>query len=124
MPGVQWFAPQPHMPGEASHPGSSFGSPAAAQQVLQIFGTGPDGQQIYPASAPVSAPPFGTEFPPQQEQIAFPNPGNHMPAGEQNPGWGDTLNMWSTAPTGFEWEDWNNFTTNMIPRPDEQNPPS
>jgi hypothetical protein len=89
--GVQWFPLQAEMPVDASHPGSAFESPA-----LQMFGMGPDGQQIHPDLVL----PFEAGFAPQQEN-PFPLNVNAMPAGEQNLSWGDTLNRWSTAPTGF-----------------------
>ena len=108
MTGIQWFAPQPDASGlgDGSHPASSFGSPSPAQPVLQhLFGPGTNpSQQVYPSSAP----PFGGGFHPQPQpqpqhaQSGFPNGANGIPAGVQNPTWGDTLNMWSTAPTGFE----------------------
>jgi hypothetical protein len=98
----QWFTSQPDMSGagDGSHPGSTFGSPAPVQPVLQqLFGTGADtSQQVYPQSAPQ----FGGSFAPQDGQDVYPNGANGMPTGVQNHTWGDTLNMWSTAPTGFE----------------------
>lgn len=99
----QWFGPQPNISGAGagSHPGSAYGSPGPAQPVLQqLFGTGAEAsQQVYPQSAP----PFEGSFAPQDGQHVFPNGANGIPtAAVQNPTWGDTLNMWSTAPTGFE----------------------
>lgn len=107
MAGVQevpWFAAQPDMSGDVSHPGSTFGSPATTQPVLQqLFGTGAAGpsQPVY--APPSSAQPYGNtgHFPGQDAQNAFPGGANGIPSGVQNPTWGDTLNMWSTAPTGF-----------------------
>lgn len=102
MAGVQWFAPQPDPSGlgNGNHQGSAFGSPSPAQPVLQhIFAPGTDAsQQVYPTSAPT----FAGGFQPQHAQSGFPNGANGLATGVQNPPWGDTLNMWSTAPTGFE----------------------
>lgn len=97
MTGVQLFPQQPTLP--ADYPSTSFGGAAGAQQVLQLFEAGQNGQHIYPPSAT----PYVGGFSQQQGQHPFPNPGTQVPGGEPNPSWpGDTLNMWSTAPTGFE----------------------
>jgi hypothetical protein len=86
MTGVQWFAPSQHMAGAAQAP------------VLQHLFAGEDAQY---AAAPVSGHASGPAPGPAGFGGGFANGGGDQGAAAAAWG-GDTLNMWSTAPTGFE----------------------
>ncbi|OCH86476.1 hypothetical protein OBBRIDRAFT_737959 [Obba rivulosa] len=117
----------PPVAGPSSMPAPSMGTNDQGGSVFHDFSfraSGPfDPSFMYIPSLETAATPSANGFQPQLplEQQPPMQPGtmpNSMPSGQgqfMDPTFSDngTLAMWSNAPSGFEWEDWGTYITNV-----------